>query len=85
MLFRSLVPDKARQKEVWKILGNPGVLLADGEIAGVWRSKASGKKRLDFTLTPFDTVRPAVRKAAEDEASRVAATREFPEHRVSWS
>lgn len=80
-----LVPDKVRQKEVWKILGSPGALLADGEIAGVWRAKASGKKRLDFTVTAFDTPRPAVRKAAEEEAARVAATREFPDHRVSWS
>ncbi|MEV6908653.1 crosslink repair DNA glycosylase YcaQ family protein [Amycolatopsis sp. NPDC051071] len=80
-----LVPDKARQKEVWKILGNPGVLLADGEIAGVWRAKASGKKRLDFTVASFDAVRPAVRKAAEEESARVAAAREFPDHRVSWN
>ncbi len=80
-----LVPEKARQKEVWRMLGNPGALLADGEIAGIWRSKASGKKRLDFTFKPFDVVRPAVRKAAEEEAARVAAAREFPDLRVTWS
>ncbi len=27
-----LVPDRLQQKEVWRILGNPGMLLLDGEI-----------------------------------------------------
>jgi len=53
-----LVPDKVRQKEVWKIIGNPGVLLADGEIAATWRTKATGRKRLDFTISAFETLPP---------------------------
>jgi hypothetical protein len=80
-----LVPDKARQKEVWKIIGNPGVVLADGEPAGTWRTKASGQKRLDFTISPFETLPPAARKAADAEAARVAAARGFPDLRVTWS
>ncbi|MCU1682089.1 MAG: hypothetical protein JWQ81_2828 [Amycolatopsis sp.] len=79
-----LLPDKARQKEVWKILGNPGVVLAEGGIAGTWRAKASGRKRLDFTLTTFTPLPPATRNAAESEAERVATTRGFPDLRVSW-
>jgi hypothetical protein len=80
-----LVPDKARRKAIWKILGNPGVLLADGEIAATWRGKASGRKRLDFTISPFETLPPAARKAAEAEAERVATARGFPDLRVAWS
>jgi hypothetical protein len=80
-----LVPDRARQKEVWKILGNPGVLLADGEVAGVWRAKAVGRKRLDFTITPFTPVRAAVRKAAAAEAELVAAARLFPDQSVTFT
>ncbi|MFD4196145.1 DNA glycosylase AlkZ-like family protein [Amycolatopsis thermoflava] len=79
-----LVPDRARQKEVWKILGNPGALLAGGEVAGVWRTKGSGRKRLDFTITAFDPLPPATRKAAEEEAERVARARGFADLRVSW-
>jgi len=67
-----------RQKEVWKIIGNPGVLLADGEIAATWRTKATGRKRLDFTISAFETLPPAVRKAAEAETDRVATARGFP-------
>ena len=78
-----LVPDKARQKEVWRILGNPGVLLADGDIAGTWRTKSSGKK-LEFTITAFDPLRPAIRDAAEDEAARVATARGLESYTVDW-
>ncbi|NKQ57471.1 winged helix DNA-binding domain-containing protein [Amycolatopsis sp. K13G38] len=80
-----LVPDKARQKEVWKIIGNPGALLADGEIAGVWRTKGSGRKRLDFTITVFDALPAPARRAAEAEAERVAKVRGFADVRVSWA
>lgn len=78
-----LVPDRALQKEVWRMLGNPGVLLADGEISGVWRSKTNGK-RLDFTVSPFWTLSVAARKAAEDEAARIATARGFTGVRVTW-
>lgn len=78
-----LVPDPARRKEVWKMLGNPGVLLADGDIAGTWRTKGSGTK-LTFTVTAFDPLRPAVREEAEAEAARVAAARGFEKHTVTW-
>jgi Winged helix DNA-binding domain len=80
-----LVPDKAQQKEIWKIIGNPGALLADGEIAGSWRTKASGRKRLDFTFKQFWTLSPPVRKATEAEAERVAAVRGFPDLRITWA
>lgn len=79
-----LAPDDARRKEVWKIIGNPGVILADGEIAGTWRTKAGGRKRLDFIFSPFETLAPADRESAEAEAERVATTRGFPDLRVTW-
>ncbi|WP_329051798.1 winged helix DNA-binding domain-containing protein [Amycolatopsis sp. NBC_01488] len=78
-----LVPDPLRRKQVWKMLGNPGVLLADGDIAGIWRTKSSGTK-LTFTLTAFDPLPPAARQEAESEAARVAAARGFEKHTVTW-
>ncbi|GAB2974690.1 winged helix DNA-binding domain-containing protein [Amycolatopsis acidiphila] len=80
----TLVPEKARQKEVWKILGNPGVVLAGGEVAGTWRTKGTGRKRLDFTFTLLDPLPAAARKAAEAEAERVAKVRGFGDLRVVW-
>ncbi|MFB9686339.1 DNA glycosylase AlkZ-like family protein [Amycolatopsis plumensis] len=79
-----LVPDPLRRKEVWKMLGNPGVLVADGDIAGIWRAEGSGAK-LTVTLTAFDPLRPAAREEAEAEAARVAVARGFEKHAVTWA
>jgi hypothetical protein len=80
-----LVPDKALQKEVWRILGNPGVLLVDGEIAGVWRAKMAGRKRVDLTVTPFGTLSAKSRKAVEAEAAQVARARDAADATVTYS
>jgi hypothetical protein len=69
-----LVPDKAQAKEVWRILGNPGVLLLDGEIAGTWRAKAV-RRRLELTLTPWLPLTRKTKAAIEAEAQTVAAVR----------
>ncbi|MFI5612374.1 DNA glycosylase AlkZ-like family protein [Amycolatopsis sp. NPDC051903] len=79
-----LVPDTARAKEVWKILGSPGALLVDGELLGVWRTRGSGK-RLAFTLTAFDPLRRADRDAAEEEAARAATARGYGDFSVTWA
>jgi hypothetical protein len=78
-----LVPVKAHQKEVWRTLGNPGVLLLDGEIAGVWRAKMAGGKRVDLTVTPFGSLKAAARKKVEAEAAEVARARGVPDATVT--
>ncbi|WP_214102719.1 winged helix DNA-binding domain-containing protein [Acrocarpospora catenulata] len=67
-----LVPEKARQSEIWRILGNPGAVLLNGEIAGTWRAKMAGKNVLDLTVTAFE---PLPRPALEAEADRVGRVR----------
>ncbi|MGW4483468.1 winged helix DNA-binding domain-containing protein [Amycolatopsis sp. NPDC004368] len=79
-----LVPDKARAKEVWKILGSPGALLVDGELMGVWRTRGSGK-RLAVTVTAFDPLRAADRDGVEEEAARVAKARGYADFSVAWA
>jgi hypothetical protein len=39
-----LVHDPARAKTLWPVLGRPGAVLVDGEIAGAWRPRKSGNK-----------------------------------------
>ena len=73
-----LVPDPARQKEVWKILGNPGVVIVDGDIAATWRSRTAGKKRLTVMVQPFGSLPKKARTAIDDEAR---ADRRSPRHR----
>jgi Winged helix DNA-binding domain len=69
-----IVPDKAVQKTLWPVLGRPGALFVDGEIAGTWRTKASGKK-LTINVEAFGPLRPAVWKQVDAEAERVAQVR----------
>jgi hypothetical protein len=79
-----LVPDRAHQKEVWRTLGNPGALLLDGEITGVWRAKMSGRKRVDLTVTTFGPLPASRRKQIEQEAAEVARAREVPEATLTF-
>ena len=66
-----LVPDAARAKDLWRILGRPGGVLVDGEIAGTWRPRKAGK-RLSVQVELWRTV-PA--GALSAEAERLAAVR----------
>jgi Winged helix DNA-binding domain len=79
-----LEPDRERQKAIWRILGNPGVVLAGGVVAGTWRAKTGRKGVLDVTVEPFGTLTQKVRRAVEAEAARVADVRSAPEARVSF-
>lgn len=76
-----IVPDKAVQKALWPVLGRPGALLADGEIAGMWRTKAAGKK-LTITVEAFGPLPPKVWKQVDAEAERVAEVRDVADVRV---
>jgi hypothetical protein len=66
-----LVPDPRRRREVWKATGNPGVLLVRGDIRGVWRQKASGR-RLTVTVRSFGKLTAAERRLAGEDARVVA-------------
>jgi len=69
-----IVPDKALYKTLWPVLGRPGALFVDGEVAGTWRPKTAGKK-LTVTIEAFGPLPPATWTAIEAEAQRVAAVR----------
>lgn len=70
-----LVPSRERQKEIWRILGNPGAVLAGGELAGIWRAKPGRKGSLDVSVLLFDELPAKARRALEAEAGRLAAHR----------
>ncbi len=63
-----LVDDPVRAKALWPVLGRPGAVLHDGEVAGLWRPRKSGAKlRLQVTLWG----RPP-RAEVEQQAERLA-------------
>ena len=58
----TLLPDRELRARVRRSLGNPGVVLVDGDLAGLWRPAKKGK-RLVLTVEP---VTAAARKRAAD-------------------
>lgn len=70
-----LVPDKARAKTLWPVLGRPGAVLIDGEVAGWWRPRKSGTK-LKVAVETWAPLAAVRRQEIEHEAGRLADFRE---------
>jgi hypothetical protein len=69
-----LVPDRALATQVWRTVGSPGALVVDGEVAGTWRARKSGKT-LQLTVTPHRKLSARHRTDVEKQAEVVAAAR----------
>ncbi len=66
-----LVEDPARSKALWPVLGRPGAVLVDGEIAGTWRPRKSGRN-LTVTVEAWSRITKPVRAAVQHQAERLA-------------
>ncbi|HEY8478724.1 MAG TPA: winged helix DNA-binding domain-containing protein [Spirillospora sp.] len=66
-----MVPDPSRRKAVWRPAANPGVVLVDGEVAGVWRQRR-GRDRLTLRVEVFDALPARLREAARADAATIA-------------
>ncbi|MEU4790627.1 winged helix DNA-binding domain-containing protein [Micromonospora tulbaghiae] len=73
----TLVPDAARVKELWPVLGRPGAVLADGELAGTWRPRKSGRT-FTVAVQQWRKLTGSARDAVVAEAERLAAYRGVP-------
>jgi hypothetical protein len=67
-----LLPRETDRKRLWTMLGNPGAVLLDGRIAGIWRAAKKGR-RLVVTVQSFGPRLP--RRALEAEAATLAPWR----------
>jgi len=70
----TLLPDKATHPRVWRILGNPGVVLAEGQVAALWRPQKKGK-RLILSIEGLAPISRETRAAIEAEAVLLAPHR----------
>lgn len=70
-----LVADEARRKDLWRVLGRPGAVVADGDVIGTWRPKASGRK-LTVRIAPWTSWSAGDRKLVEEQAERLAGHRD---------
>jgi hypothetical protein len=79
-----VIPDANHRKAVWGAIGNPGVVLSDGEVTGTWRAKLQ-RHRLIVTVTAFTSVPAGARAAIETEAALLASIREADEATVVYA
>lgn len=65
--------DKQRHKELWPVLGRPGVIVADGIPLGTWRPRSKGK---EFRILPgwWAETTTAVLAAVDEAATVIAAS-----------
>jgi Winged helix DNA-binding domain len=68
----ALVPDVDLRKRVFRSVASPGIVLQDGEVAGLWRARARGKQ-LEIDVEQLASID---RAAFEAEADRVAELRD---------
>ncbi|MFI7430059.1 winged helix DNA-binding domain-containing protein [Micromonospora sp. NPDC049836] len=73
----TLLPDPARAKELWPVLGRPGAVLADGELVGTWRPRKAGRA-LTIAVQPWRQLPRTRREAVVAQAERLAAYRGVP-------
>ncbi len=64
----------SHHREVWKTVGEPGTVLADGRITGIWRPRRSGRT-LTITITAFESLPGPDSGLLHEEAEQVAALR----------
>ncbi|MFC7404955.1 winged helix DNA-binding domain-containing protein [Georgenia alba] len=71
---RSTIVEEKYQREVWKTVGDPGTVLVDGEIVGMWRPRKSGSK-LHLRFAMFGSLTKRARSGIEAEAESIATLR----------
>jgi Winged helix DNA-binding domain len=74
MRDRETIADKRYHREVWKSVGDPGALMTNGKITGIWRARKSGRT-LAMIIKTFSSLREKERKSIQDEAEQVALLR----------
>jgi hypothetical protein len=71
---RDTIVDKALHRDVWKAVGDPGTVLVDGEITGVWRPRKRGRN-LTIMIKTFGSLPALNKKPLQAEAERLATLR----------
>ncbi|GAA1098222.1 winged helix DNA-binding domain-containing protein [Tsukamurella strandjordii] len=70
----SVIVAPEHHRAIWRPVGEPGTVLLDGRIVGLWRPRKDGD-RLTLTVTPFARLAAADRAAVSIEAEAVGALR----------
>lgn len=71
---RAVIVAPEHHRTVWRSVGEPGTVLLDGRIAGIWRPRKRGDT-LTLTVTPFSRLSAPDRVAVSGEAEAVGTLR----------
>lgn len=71
---RATIVDRKYHRQIWRTVGEPGTVLVDGEIAGIWRPRKKGRK-LELTVSAWRALDDGQRSAIGAEAGQVATLR----------
>ncbi|MCW2539226.1 MAG: hypothetical protein JWN95_951 [Frankiales bacterium] len=78
-----LVPSTDHAKSLWPVLGRPGAVLLEGDIAGTWRPRKSGRA-LTVNVRLWSKIRAGQRHQIEAASQRLAAFRNTTLHGVVY-
>ncbi|MET0763615.1 MAG: crosslink repair DNA glycosylase YcaQ family protein [Blastococcus sp.] len=67
----TLVPDRQRRKEVWRVVANSGLAIVDGAVSCAWRARKDGR-RLSARLIALDGWHPGHGGRIAEELAVVA-------------
>ncbi|MCX4388115.1 winged helix DNA-binding domain-containing protein [Micromonospora peucetia] len=70
----TLVPGAVQARELWPVLGRPGVVLAGGGLVDTWRPPKSGRT-LKVVVDPWQKLPATTRNEIVEQAERLAAYR----------
>jgi len=70
-----LVPEHSLRRQIWHVVGSPGAVLSNGEIAGIWRPNKRGSA-LSIEVGLFSPQNDPDRASVEQAAQRMASLRQ---------
>lgn len=78
-----LLEDKTLQRQVWRTVANPHVILQEGKVAGIWKTRTI-RGQLDVTLEPFVPISGEVRQELVRQLEAYAAFRSLQLRNIQW-
>ena len=69
-----LLEDTAAQRQVWRTVGNPGVILKSGKIIGIWKTRTQ-REKLSVTTTLWEPLSSPEQRELERQMEEYASFR----------
>ena len=75
-----ILENKTLQRRVWRTVANPGAVLEDGRVVGIWKSKTD-RDRLEIRAELWESLPGSRVRQIQDWAERYAGFRQLRLHR----